>query len=165
MPNRTSFGWARGVSDGYARSRHLTNEGWEGFAWAQELAQASYDRGQDALRGIERQPLTVEDVASLACVSPTTVRRRIATAKTQLFGSLGTSGIYYRLEAFERRKSRRFRKCEAPGCDRYLPEASTPRRKYCNPRCKARAHRARSSSTTNGSRGDPSSFTSGGLGC
>src|SRR5829696_1638458 len=88
-------------------------------------------------------PLTPEDLATSADVSAATIRRRIKQARVELFGPLGTSGIYARHARARVLQERPTETCAAPECERPLPYDRTRRRRYCGPRCRVRAHRER----------------------
>lgn len=60
-------------------------------------------------------------------------------ARTDFFGSLSDSAIYYRL-AHAREGDRKEAICAAPDCQNTLPPGSTRRRVYCHPRCRRRHH-------------------------
>jgi hypothetical protein len=127
-----SYAWALKVPDDAPSS--------DGLSWARLLAKKALEWRQEALRGGPRPyPLTAAELATDLGVSATTVRRRVAEARTAFFGSLSDSAIYYRL-AHAREGEREEAMCAAPDCQNKLPPGRTRRRAYCHPRCRRRHH-------------------------
>jgi hypothetical protein len=128
--------------------RGLSREARDGFGFAIELAKRDLQRREAALHGDPMPSASLEEFALNAGCSASTIRRRIATARRELFGDLSDAGIYYRRRRNRSRAAVRqaARFCEAPGCGNPLPETSTVRRKYCSgSRCRTAAYRARRS--------------------
>src|SRR5438046_360142 len=129
---RISYAWALKVPPDAPSS--------EGLAWARRLAKQALKWREEVLGGGPRPyPYTAAELASELEISATTVRQRIRAARTDLFGSLSDSAIYYRL-AHAREGGREEAICAAPDCEKELPPERTSRRAYCHPRCRRRHH-------------------------
>lgn len=137
MPRRpVSYAWARGAS-----AHGLSEPAALGLGYAQRLAENARERSRLARSPHRRPfPLTPADIAVDEDVSETTVRRWIAQARLELYGTLSDSGIYYRRKQTEARREREQRACAAPDCTNDLPQRATARREYCHPRCRRRHH-------------------------
>jgi hypothetical protein len=99
-------------------------------------------RSDAMLAGDELPPrFTIEELAEFESVSASTVRRKIALARQELYGDLSNGGIYYRVRRDRERvaRARSRATCAAPGCMNLLPATSTARRKFCHARCRRRA--------------------------
>jgi len=134
-----SYAWARTAS-----AHGLSDQAVLGLVSAQRLAKTARERSRLA-RSPGRRPfrLTPADIAIEEDVSETTVRRRIAQARFELWGTLSDSGIYYRRAQATKREEcqeREERPCKAPDCTNELPRRATARREYCHARCRRRHH-------------------------
>ncbi|MDQ3672413.1 MAG: hypothetical protein M3364_08280 [Actinomycetota bacterium] len=132
---RVSYAWALKVPAADAGSE-------DGLGWAQLLATNARAWRDEALHGGPRPyPLTPEELAAEACVSASTIKRRVAQARSAAFGSLSDSGIYYRVARAKEEAGREAASvCKAPDCESLLPCKRTRRREYCHPRCRRRHH-------------------------
>lgn len=136
---RTSYAWA--LLAERSAVQELGDDAYAGLGYATLMAEADRARCQVPIRVAELlPPMTIGEIAEMENVSPTTVRRRIARARQELFGSLSMSGIYDRRRRAARAKSLRGRICAASDCGNPLPRASTARREFCHPRCRRREH-------------------------
>lgn len=142
----SSYAWARHVR-ALAVDRRLSAEGWEGLEYAEQLTEAAAYRGEMALRGERVPPMTIDELAVQYGVSAATVRRRIARARQEAFGSLSDAGIYYRLRTQRERKERPARGCQQPGCSTPIPRTAPAHRRYCDahssPSARVRRHRTK----------------------
>lgn len=143
MGRRRSHAVFLTLDDGTAST--LSREGREGFWFARDLARRDRRRREAALHGDPMPPASLEEFALNAGCSASTIRRRIATARRELFGDLSDAGIYYRRRRDRRRAQtpQATRICEAPGCGKALPATATTRRRYCGGRCRTVQYRAR----------------------
>ena len=132
---RASYAWALKVPAADAGSE-------DGLGWAQLLATNARAWREEALHGGPRPyPLTPAELATQVDVSAATIRRRIRQARSDAFGSLSDSGIYYRLARAKEEAGREAASvCKAPDCENLLPRKRTRRREYCHPRCRRRHH-------------------------
>lgn len=147
---RTSYAWARLV-DSVAVSR-LSDTAYEGLRYAQTIADADLERCRTPIRLDELlPPMTLKDIADVESVSVTTVRRRIALAREELFGTLSMGAIYYRARRRRQTAALAGRVCAARDCSNRLPNAATSRRKFCHPRCRRREHYHAHAETTSNS--------------
>jgi hypothetical protein len=155
-----AFSVATQRSPSYAWARHpqlspafgqLSEETAQGLAWALELTKDAAYRGQRALRGERLAPAGERELAKRKGVSAQVVSARIEQARRELFGELSLSGVYYRLGRWKKTRSRRRRRCAAPGCGEMLPRSASRARVYCDGACRVRAHRARSGPLTDSS--------------
>ena len=132
---RASYAWALKVRAADAGSE-------DGLGWAELLATNARAWREEALHGGPRPyPLTPEELATEVRLSASTIRRRIAQARSAAFGSLSDSAIYYRLARAKEEAGREASSvCKAPDCENLLPRKRTRRREYCHPRCRRRHH-------------------------
>jgi hypothetical protein len=144
MPRRnlSPWWWARHVRASDSRIPGLSDHAYQGFRWASQLSHMAAQRSEAMLA---RNPLpprfTIEELAEFENVSASTVRRKIALARQELFGALSDGGIYHRVHRDRKRlaRARAGLKCAAPDCTNPLPATATARRKFCHPRCRRRA--------------------------
>jgi hypothetical protein len=143
----TSYAWARGLDPSYPDYAGLSADAREALGWAQELDEAAQARQLAAIgrQNPELATVTIAEIAKGESISATTVRRRIAHARFELFGSLSDRGIRDRKNRWQELKNRPPKRCEHEGCEEELPiDLGRPRR-YCSWHGLpwARAHRAR----------------------
>lgn len=136
---RVTYAWAL-LAEREAVAR-LSDGAHEGLGYATTIAEADRARRQVPIRmdGL-LPPMTITEIADMENVSPSTVRRRIALAREELFGSLTMSGIYDRRRRKRKQRSLRGRVCAAADCENPLPATATARRVFCQPRCRRREH-------------------------
>lgn len=142
----TSYAWAF-----HARTLglvgKLSGDAWEGLEFAEKLAEAAAFRAERALAHDEPlpQPLTIEEIADQHSLTPSSVRRRIALAREQIFGGLSDAGIRYRVRERRRRLNQETRACAEPGCPSRIPRTAPRHRRYCvehsTPAARVRRHR------------------------
>jgi hypothetical protein len=121
----------------------LSGEARDGLHYASRLAERDRQRSRAALHGEPLPPSSIKDLALNEAESAATIRRRIATARQEIWGDLSDAGIYYRVRRSRRAVSPEPRYCEAPGCGLRLPDGSTLRRRFCHGSCRTSAYRAR----------------------
>lgn len=142
---RRSYFWARPGGRSLDRKSYpavagLSTEARQGLRYADALAESARRRRGMNLSG---QPLeadlTLADLERSSPVSASTIRRRMAQARDELFGSLSDRGIYDRLKRERERGGRPLRRvCAARDCEIPLPETATARRKFHHPACRRR---------------------------
>lgn len=136
---RTSYAWALPVKGFYPPTSGLSPDAQEGLRYARALARAALERSHTALSSEPLEPrLTVAMLELQRYVSASTIRRRIALARTELFGQLGDRGIYDRLSRERKRSKRPPRVCKARDCGVAIPKAANARRRFHHSRCRRR---------------------------
>lgn len=131
---RPSYAWALLVNQ--TAERHLSDTSHEGLQFARRLAEDARRRRTTPIGADGIPPLTIEDVAETEDCSEATVRRRIAQARHELWGTLTMGGIYHRVRAEHALRARGVRNCAATGCTKQLPPRSTARRRFCSDTCR-----------------------------
>jgi hypothetical protein len=131
---RTSYSWAYGVEEWLSSSASR-----DGLRYARRLAETAREHSKAALAREPRPfPITPADLAFEEDVSESTVRRKIALARCELYGGLSDSAIYYRKARAKELAGRPVRTCKAPDCEESLPRRASARREYCHSRCRRR---------------------------
>jgi hypothetical protein len=119
----------------------LSYEAHEGLGYAEALAKDARFRFEERRRGRRHPPLSFAELGRQHRYSASTIKRRVDQARLELFGTLGDSGIHYRLKRARELHARKRRYCAAPDCGRPLPAEATSRRRYCDSACRIRAFR------------------------
>ena len=143
----TSYAWTRDVDHSFPGYKRLSADGREGLGWAQELDEAAQARQLAAIgrQNPELATVTIAEIAKDEAVSATTVKRRIAQARLELFGPLSDRGIRDRKARWQQLKDLPAERCDHEDCEKELPlELGRPKR-YCDRHREpwARAHRAK----------------------
>jgi hypothetical protein len=134
--------WARHVRRSDPRVARLSDAAYVGLQWSATLSQMAAQRSEAMLAREELPPpFTIAELSELEGVSTSTIRRKIALARQELFGALSDGGIYHRVHRDRERLSRARARpsCGAPGCTSVLPLTATKRRRFCHSRCRRRA--------------------------
>jgi len=115
------------------------------FAWA--LANDARERSAKNFDWPDHEPLTVAQLARDHGLSGSSLRRLIARARRELFGPIGDSAIYKRLERNPDRDPNLDQPatCHQAGCGEQLPLYAHGNRRYCDQHrtaaARARRHR------------------------
>jgi AraC-like DNA-binding protein len=144
VAKQRSYFWAVPDPD-----RRLSEAAADGLEFARQLAEDAQWRVSLLLdREPLPAPLTIGEIAEDAGLSASTVRRRIARARTELWGDLSDSGIYYRLRRRRTIARRPWRTCQEPACTNLIPRQASAARRYCEthraPAARVRRHRRQS---------------------
>lgn len=136
-PRPRSYFWALRVH-GFYDLNGLSPFAQQGLEYAEQLAENAAMRA--AVPPHKQEPaLTPQEIGDVG-VSGATVRRLIAQARTELFGSLSDSGIRHRLKADALRRRNAHRLCVV--CDHPLPFEARRSRSTCSDACRKRKSRA-----------------------
>ena len=141
---RPSYAWSLHLEVANVASTQLSAEAFAGLDYAEQLAEDAPIRSRMNLPRYapEFAPLTIAELADQFGVSSSTIRRRIARARRELFGEISDAAIYKRLQ---RARGRPRRTCAEPGCAAALAAGAHGNRRYCerhgSPAERIRRHR------------------------
>jgi hypothetical protein len=134
VARKRTYSWAYGVEEWLSSPASR-----DGLRYARRLAETAREHSKAALVGEPPPfPLTPADLAFEEGVSESTVRRKIALARRELYSGLSDSAIYYRKARAKELARRPVRTCQAPDCEESLPRRASARREYCHSRCRRR---------------------------
>jgi hypothetical protein len=158
---RRSYAWALHPEASRLALWQLSDEAQEGLDYARELAEDAELRRKQNIKGGERfAPLTLAELARVRARSPAAINRLIDKARRELFGEIGDSAIYKRLQRQRERPSSQSRPCREPGCEAQLPARAHGNAAYCErharPAARVRRHRERKRQAEQAGRGDAS---------
>jgi hypothetical protein len=148
VSERNSYAWALHLDASDVAYTSLSADARAGLLYARDLAEDARDRFPQNLRNSQSFPaLSVEEIARRERLSAEAVERRIAAARYEFFGAVGTSAIYKRVARRVRRAGRPTRRCAEPGCKQTLGPELHLNRRYCDrhrqPSAHVRRHRLR----------------------
>lgn len=133
MTRATSYAWSQHTDASATATADLSPQAQQGLEYARELADDANWRKQQLLRGEPpAPPQTIEQIAAEEGVSAQEIRRKIATARRELFGPISDSAIYKRLQRQQPRHNREPRTCKQPRCNTKLPPQTHASRLYCD---------------------------------
>jgi len=144
---RSSYAWSLHFEIANVATTQLSDDALAGVAYAEQLAQDAPIRSRMNLPRYtpEFAPITIAELAGQHGVSASTIRRRIARARRELFGEISDAAIYKRLQRAQKRPRRPRRTCAEPGCDAALATGAHGNRRYCDrhgsPAERTRRHR------------------------
>jgi AraC-like DNA-binding protein len=150
MARRTqSYAWALLPEAADRPVDDLSERAQEGLAFAEALASDHRRGSAKNMNWREHHPLTVAELARERGLSESRLRRLIAQARRELFGQIGDSAIYKRLERDTDRDPDydQPETCHQEGCEEELPLYAHGNRRYCDHHrsAAARARRHRTS--------------------
>ena len=140
-----SYAWAGLLEAADVPVDALSANARRGLEFAQTLAWDALERSACKYDWNRRKSLTVAQLARTDRLPESTVRRWIANARYELFGTIGESAIYKRLARDPDLEPATARGCRELGCPNVLPLHAHRNRDYCNehrgPAARTRRHR------------------------